>query len=173
MIRRRWLLGLAGLACAVGSAAGAATPAADPRTVIGFADFDYLDTSGEVVDQRSRHRALVARFGGQVRAQLAATGHYAPVGLDCAARPCSAGALTPEQLFAAAASADAELIVYGGVHKMSTLVQWIRVEMVDVDRDELLMARTLTFRGDSDLAWDRAAENVGNLLADWLAANRP
>ena len=40
------------------------------------------------------------------------------------------------------------LVLYGGVHKMSTLVQWASVELIDVEANKLLDDRSLTFRGD-------------------------
>jgi hypothetical protein len=41
---------------------------AEPLT-IAVADFDYVDTSGEVKDQRAEHKARVAKFAELVRAR--------------------------------------------------------------------------------------------------------
>lgn len=49
-------------------------------------------------------------------------------------------------------------MLFGGIHKQSTLIQWAKVEVVDLDRDKLVYDRLLTFRGDDANAWRRAEE---------------
>ena len=44
----------------------------------------------------------------------------------------------------------------GGIHKQSTLIQWAKVQAIDIAADRVLLNRLFTFRGDSDEAWDRA-----------------
>jgi len=51
---------------------------------------------------------------------------------------------------------------------MSTFVQRCEVQLLDLDRNELLLRRTVTFRGDTDMAYRRAAEFVGDTLKDVL-----
>jgi hypothetical protein len=63
-----------------------------------------------------------------------------------------------------ARQAGAKLMLFGGLHKMSTLVQWGRVELIDIDANRLLDERPLSFRGDDDQAWRRAADYVAQKL---------
>jgi len=71
-----------------------------------------------------------------------------------------------DDLVSAAVKADARLLVYGGIHKMSTLIQWGSVQVVDVQRKELLLNRLFSFRGDTDEAFRRAANFIGQTLHD-------
>jgi hypothetical protein len=51
-------------------------------------------------------------------------------------------------------------LVFGGIHKMSTLVQFAKVQVLDLKLDKLVFERLLTFRGHSDDAWDHAQRFV-------------
>jgi len=84
--------------------------------------------------------------------------------LDCAKATCSADSLGAEDLVAAALKADARLLIYGRIHKMSTLIQWGSIQVVDVGQKQLLLNRLFSFRGDTDEAFRRAAEFVGEML---------
>ena len=128
------------------------------------ADFDYHDTSGEVVDQRAEHTARVRVFVGMLRERLAEQGRYKVLQLDCDKVTCSAESMGADDLVSAAAKADARLLVYGGIHKMSTLIQWGSVQVVDVQRKELLLNRLFSFRGDTDDAFRRAANFIGQTV---------
>jgi hypothetical protein len=139
----------------------AAEHAAIPIVV---ADFDYNDTSGEVADQRAEHAARVKAFAGLLRERLAGEGKYKVLRLDCAKATCSAGSIGADDLIAAARKADARLLVYGGIHKMSTLIEWGSVQVVDVQQKQLLLNRLFSFRGDTDEAFRRAAEFIGETL---------
>jgi hypothetical protein len=139
---------------------------ADEPVSVAVADFDYTDTSGEITDQIEAHRARVATFGELVRDSLAAGGKYRVVRLDCPARACTAANMRPDDFVAQARRAGARLVVYGGIRKMSTLVQWGEVQVLDLDRNELLLRRTVTFRGDTDTAFHRAADFVGETVRD-------
>jgi hypothetical protein len=66
----------------------------------------------------------------------------------------------------AARRSGARFVVYGGIRKMSTLVQWGDVELVDLEADKLLLKRTVSFRGDNDEAYRRAASFVGDTVRD-------
>ena len=138
---------------------------AGPVPVV-VADFDYSDTSGEVVDQTAEHRARVAAFGELLRENLAAQGEYRVFRLDCPDHTCTAAGMPLDDFVAAARRSGARLLVYGGIRKMSTLVQWGEVQLLDLDSNALLLRRTVTFRGDTDTAFRRAAEFVGETLKD-------
>jgi hypothetical protein len=139
--------------------------AATPLSVA-VADFDYVDTSGEAVDQSAEHRARVASFAALLRDNIAAQGDYRVMPIDCPDHPCTATSMTPDAFIAAARRAGARLVVYGGIRKMSTLVQWGEVQLLDLEKEKLLMRRTVTFRGDNDMAYRRAADFVGDTLKD-------
>lgn len=126
------------------------------ETTIAVLDFDYSDSSGEAKDQRGEHEARLQEFSRALRRDLKETGAFRVVLPDCGAEPCSVKRLTPEELFEAARKAGARLVLYGGVHKMSTLVQWARVQVVDVEKNVVIDDRHLSFRGDNDESWRRA-----------------
>jgi len=131
---------------------------------VAVADFDYDDTSGEVADRRAEHIKRVTAFAGLLRQRLAAEGKYKVLQLDCAKPTCSVGSVGADDLVAAALKADARLLVYGRVHKMSTLIQWGSVQVIDVQQGQLLLNRFFSFRGDNDEAFRRAAEFIGEIL---------
>ena len=136
---------------------------------IAVADFDYLDTSGEPRDQTAEHQARVARFAELLRASLAAQGDYRVLPLQCDEPPCTPINMQPDHFIAAARRSGARFVVYGGIHKSSTLVQSGSVELFDLETDRLLLKRTVSFRGDTDEAFSRAAAFVGETLRDAMA----
>jgi len=142
-----------------------ATPAGalEPTTIV-VLDFDYSDSSGEPRDQEAVHQARLGAFAERIRAALAASGAYRVVPAQCPARPCSAKNYETEELFDFARRAGAKLMLFGGVHKMSTLVQWARVELVDVAENRLVDDRHLSFRGDDEDSWRRAADYVARKM---------
>ncbi len=144
---------------------GGGSLAAEPVTGA-VADFDYSDTSGEIEDQVEAHRARVAAFGQLLRDSLQAEGKYRVVRLDCPDGSCTAASMRPDDFLAHARRSGARLVVYGGIRKMSTLVQWGEVQVLDLQRNELLLRRAVTFRGDTDTAFRRAAAFVGEMLKD-------
>jgi hypothetical protein len=127
------------------------SPAAAPIAVA-VADFDYFDTSGEVADQSAEHRARVASFAKLLR--------------DI--QPCTATSMSQDVFIAAVRRAGARLVVYGGIRKMSTLVQWGEIQLLDLEAEKLLMRRTVTFRGDNDAAYRHAANFVGDQLKETM-----
>jgi hypothetical protein len=143
------------------------SPAAAPIAVA-VADFDYFDTSGEVTNQSAEHRARVASFAKLLRDHLAAHGDYRVVPIECPDPPCTATSMSQDVFIAAARKAGARLVVYGGIRKMSTLVQWGEVQLLDLEAEKLLMRRTVTFRGDNDAAYRHAANFVGDQLKETM-----
>jgi uncharacterized protein DUF2380 len=147
--------------------AAAASPGQSAtQLAIAVADFDYTDTSGEVNDQGAAHRARVAQFADLVRQNLGAQGDYRVLPLDCPEHPCTPINMRPEAFIAAARRSGARFVVYGGIRKMSTLVQWGDFELLDLESEKLLLQRTVSFRGDNDEAFRRAAAFVGDTLRE-------
>jgi hypothetical protein len=154
------LSGVIGAALALLAApASSESPAPQPPPVaiaIAIADFDYIDTSGESVDQTAKHQALLRAFAASVRHDLDLSGKYRVVAL-CSPEPCAIGHADPARLADAARGAGATLLLVGGIHKESTLVQWAKASVVDIGTERVIFDRLLTFRGDDDEAWRRAA----------------
>jgi hypothetical protein len=123
---------------------------------IAVIDFDYVDTSGEARDQRGEHEARLAAFMLALKGDLAQRGSFRLVTPACAPDPCSLAGSTVTSLLAAAREAGADILLIGGVHKMSTLVQWAKIEAIDAKAERVMFDRLFTFRGDTDDAWRRA-----------------
>jgi hypothetical protein len=134
------------------------------QIALAVADFDYTDTSGETLDQKEAHGALLADFAGLLREELTKRGKYRIVKLECGESRCSAAETDPAKLIAAAHGAGARLLLYGGIHKMSTLIQFGKAQAVDLQADRLVFDQTVSFRGDDDAAWDHAAEFLAREL---------
>ena len=86
---------------------------------------------------------------------LSESGKYRIVPLSCGAEPCSART-DPLELQKAAHAAGVRLVVIGGVHKTSTLVQWAKIQIADEEEGSVVFDRLLTFRGDTARAWRKA-----------------
>ena len=156
------LFALAALALQSGGSQAAAPLA------VAVADFDYFDTSGEVTNQSKEHEARVASFAQLLRDNLAAGSDYRVVPIECPDRPCTATSMSQDVFIAAARRAGARLVVYGGIRKMSTLIQWGEIQLLDLEAEKLLMRRTVTFRGDNDAAYRHAADFVGSTLRETM-----
>jgi hypothetical protein len=158
-LRNLGWLGALALSCFLASSVEGADP-----VKLAIADFDYKDTSGETQDQAVAHAERLKNFTQLVDDELSASGKYQVVALTCPKRPCSAGAMDAESLSDAARQSGARLLLYGGIHKMSTLVQFGKAQIADLETDQVVYDRTITFRGDDDNAWTRAAQFVAEDL---------
>jgi hypothetical protein len=154
---------LCGAALAVASPAAAADRPPSP-VPIAVLDLVYVDTSGEARDQTQEHAARIRRFSDALRSDLARSGKFRIVTPQCGSTPCSASG-EPSELLARAREAGAKLMLIGGVHKQSTLIQWATVQALDVDDDRPVLDKLLTFRGDTDEAWERAEAFVAREVA--------
>ena len=152
---RRTLGFVAAVSLGLGGALACAN-ADDMRPAIAVIDFDYLDTSGEPGNQQPQHTTRLQDFMRSLRADLAGEGHFQVVAIACDQPPCTAGGTPPADLIARAKQAGARLILFGQVHKMSTLIEWANTEIVDLKADKLIESKLFTFRGDTDEAWRRA-----------------
>jgi len=135
------------------------------QVALAVADFDYVDSSGEVGDQSAAHAQRLAEFARLLRDRLSASEKYRVVAVACRLPRCSAGALDAETLTGAAGQSGARLLLYGGIHKMSTLIQFGKAQMVDLRTGRVVFDRMISFRGDNEEAWTRAAEFLANELA--------
>jgi hypothetical protein len=166
----RQILGRAsGAACAllILLAPGRGEQAPVPPRTIAVAEFDYTDTSGEVRDQRAEHQARLEAFASEIRRDLARSGKYRIVMLACGQDACPAGRSNPAGLTEVARLSGAALLLHGGIQKISTLIQNAQIQMIDVDAGHVLFERAISFRGDSDEAWQHAERFVvGDLISD-------
>jgi hypothetical protein len=118
-------------------------------------NLDYVDTSGEPTDQTAVHQRRAADFVSALQRDLAANGQYRIVPMSCGSAPCDP-AMSASELQQAAHAAGAKLVLLGGVHKMSTLIQWAKIQIADEEQGQIVFDRLLTFRGDTDEAWQKA-----------------
>jgi hypothetical protein len=124
--------------------------------LLAVAEIEYVDTSGEVVDQSAEHARRMREFEASLRADLAASGKIRSAALDCAPNACSIADVNADQLLGKAQAAGAAFLLISSVHKMSTLVQWAKFDIIDVKARTVVFDRLVTFRGDNDEAWRRA-----------------
>ncbi|WP_298372840.1 DUF3280 domain-containing protein [uncultured Bradyrhizobium sp.] len=145
------LIGLLAGPCPLRAETGAAVASS---LGVSIDDFSYIDTSGEVIDQTAVHQKRLDAFMAALRADVAAEPRYR---------------LVPS----AAPAGEAQIKVVGGVQKMSTLVQWAKVAVIDVGASRVLYEKLYTFRGDNDEAWDHARMFVSREVRAALAAALP
>jgi hypothetical protein len=131
------------------------TRADDAAPIVAFSDLTFVDTSGEPQDQRNVHAARLSSFNAGLVNDLARPGKYRILRLSCDANPCKDDNAS-SALAADARRAGARYLVIGGIHKMSTLVGWAKVQMIDLREDKIVLDKLLSFRGDTDEAWRRA-----------------
>jgi hypothetical protein len=142
----------AALAGMVAAGSAASANAAEPST-LAVASFDFKDTSGEVRDQTAEHAARLKAFGAVLQNDLSASPKIDLIALPCEAGQCGdLGALATQ-----ARATSAKYLLVGEVHKMSTLVGWVKFAVLDLDDNKPVCDRYLTYRGDTDEAWRRAA----------------
>jgi hypothetical protein len=147
-------------------AIGSAADAVERGTTIAVIDFNYIDTSGEERDQRSEHEARLKDFMSALRRDLRdKLRSVAPV---CRPEPCSLTPSTQGELLGAAREAGADILLLGGIHKVSTLVQQVRIEAIDTKTGQVVLDRFFTFRGDTDEAWRRAEAFISDQLRSLL-----
>lgn len=139
------------------AAAASASFAAEPSR-LAIAGFDFRDTSGEVRDQVALHEARLKAFGTTLHDALADNPKIELVPLGCGADPCTPRKSGLDVLSAKARTDGSRYLLVGEVHKMSTLVGWVKFAVLDLNENKPVCDRYLTYRGDTDEAWRRAAD---------------
>jgi hypothetical protein len=134
--------------------------------VLAVAEIQYVDTSGEVIDQSADHFRRLREFEASLRTDLAASGKVRNVALDCPPAACSVGDIAVEQLVAKAEAAGAGYLLISSFHKMSTLVQWAKFDIINVKARNVVFNKLVTFRGDNDTAWRHAESFVVREILD-------
>jgi hypothetical protein len=111
-------------------------------------DFSYLDTSGEPTDQSAAHQMRLQAFMTALRHDIEADDRYH-------------------------LQADAKILITGAIQKESTLVQWARVQAIDVAAKRIIFEKLYTFRGDNDDAWQRAETFVSQDIRGAMVPPEP
>jgi hypothetical protein len=142
----------------------ASWPALAAPVKVLVADFDYQDSSGEVRNQDAAHDAQLKALKTAIIDAVNKDGRDSAAPLPCNQVKCSADDLDADMIAKAAGAAGAKFVVFGGVHKVSTLIQWGEIEVTDVATGKAVLARTVTFRGDDDAAWQHAAGYIGQMV---------
>lgn len=149
---------------------GVSAPAAfgEPSQSAKFAvaSFNFEDTSGEAKTDTEQHDAMLKDFQSVVSKTLSDKLKFEVMPLPCAPDKCSLADPGMETLADMAKKADARYLVAGGLHKMSTLVGWAKVVVVDLGANGKVCDRLLSYRGDNPEAWERAAKFAATDLID-------
>ena len=144
--------------------------AAAAPTPIALVDLDYRDTSGEPEDQSEQHAAYLRLFMKTLAEDLEASGQFVVTPIECDPAPCSVDETDSETLLAAAKQGGAKLMLYGGVHKVSTLIQFVKVQVIDVEQDKSLMSESMSFRGDDERAWLKLEKFLAKQVVEKVGA---
>ena len=163
--RYRLVLPLLLLLAALLPAAAARAAAKRPLAVIGF---NFVDTSGEAKDQSAAHAARLAALMETLQSKLTASGRFRVIAFACTPEPCTAEPDVDAAL-AEARKAGADWTLVGAVRKTSTLILDMPVQVIDMKTEKAVYGRLLSFRGDTDDAWQHAAR----FLARELIAQLP
>ena len=132
------------------------TEAVGQRVRLAIADFVYVDTSGEQLDQNAAHQRRLKAFMDALRQDFTTSDRFHLIAVPCGPTACNSESTPSADLIRAAVEAGAKMLVIGGVHKQSTLIQWAKVQVFDIDAKQFVFDKLFTFRGDTDEAWRRA-----------------
>ncbi|MEZ2126554.1 MULTISPECIES: DUF2380 domain-containing protein [unclassified Sinorhizobium] len=144
------------LAGAIGSASSGFADTAVPIT-LAITNFDFRDTSGEVRDLSAEHARRLEAMGIMLQEGLSASKRMNVVPVTCETGKCTARTAGLEALSSQAKTAGANYMLIGEVHKLSTLVGNVKFAVFDLTSNKPTCDRFLTYRGDTDEAWRRAA----------------
>ena len=152
-----------GFAVAPGAGPGSGSPAAAAEpTVVGVLPFSYLDTSGEPRDQSAEHAARVERLMHDLTAEIAGDGAVKTFSVA----DVTACGQDSACILAKARDEGADVVVAGALQKISTMATQLWIGVFDVDTGRQIFHRNMTFRGDNDVAWERAAEFIARQIAE-------
>lgn len=153
----------------LGAFAGTSAHAASPL-IVAIPDIGFSDSSGEARNQDADHRERLVALADGLRADIARDGQVASLALDCGSTPCRLDSDEVARLRAKARDAGASLIVLCSVHKMSTLVMAMKLDVFEVESGRLVASKLLSFRSDNDEGWHRAGVFVAREVAEAITA---
>ena len=134
-------------------------------------DFNYIDTSNGPADQTAVHEKRLQAFMSALRDDVTADRRFELVPSSCALNCPTDGPALRDRL-RAASQAGAHMLIIGIVHKLSTLVQIVRIAVNDTTAQRVVFRKYFQFRGDNDEAWQRAERFVSEEVRDRLLENR-
>lgn len=120
--------------------------------------FGYLDTSGEASDQKEAHADRLKAMLSRLTDRLQAGGFYRIVPATSGIIACAGN--DQDCLLGEARKAGADFILTGAVHKTSTLISAIWVGVFDAKDGKRIFFRQISFRGDTNEAWQHATDFV-------------
>jgi hypothetical protein len=136
--------------------------AADKPTLL-ILPLDMVDTSGETPSHAQEHENRLSALAQYLSKALGEDGGYDIVD----PRPISAtiDKARSTQLLGECNGCErdiaklvyADRVLIGGVDKVSTLIGSLRLSIINVSTGQRVFSRVLSFRGDTDEAWQRAA----------------
>lgn len=162
---------LAGLVLGSSLISNASAATAGHALAVSVDDFIYIDTSNEPTDQTALHETRVRAFMTALRDDVTADARFELVPSSCAPNCPTDGPALRDRL-RAASQAGAQILIIGGLHKMSTLVQLAQTAAIDTASQRVVFRRFFTFRGDNDEAWQRAERFVSEELRERLLESR-
>ena len=151
------------------SDASAAT--ADHALAVSVDDFIYIDTSNELTDQTAVHDQRLRAFMTALLDDVTADRRFELVPSSCAPNCPIQGPALRDRL-RAASQAGAQILIIGGLHKMSTLVQLAQTAAIDTTSQRVVFKKFFTLRGDNDKAWQPAERSVSEELRDRLLESK-
>ncbi|MCQ0970057.1 DUF3280 domain-containing protein [Paracoccus sp. TK19116] len=120
-----------------------------------------LDTSNEARDQRADHASRQTMMAEILAEGL--PGEKTMIAPETVAQVCPQA--TPDCLFGVARDAGADQALFVSLQKASSLIITMYVSIVELDDGALVKYGDLSFRGDTDQSWQRAAEYVVKEMA--------
>lgn len=144
------------LAAVIGGISSGPAEAAGPVT-LAVSSFDFTDTSGETRHQADEHARRLKALGVTLQKGLSANRRLTVVPLVCGAGECTARTVGLEVLSTEARKTGARYLLIGEVRKMSTLIGSVKFAVLDLTTNKPTCDRFLSYRGDTDEAWQRAA----------------
>lgn len=125
---------------------------------------DWVDTSGETPAHAKEHADRLTDLGQYLSRSLAQASIYsivdpAPIAVEIehahatqSLDACNGCELDLAKLV------HADRVLVGEIDKVSTLIGAMRLNIIDVASGRTVFARVLSFRGDTDTAWDKAIQ---------------
>ena len=132
--------------------------AGEPGKALLALPFGYLDTSGEASDQKEAHADRLKAMSTRLTDRLQAGGFYRIVPATPGIIACAGN--DQDCLLGEARKSGADFILTGAVHKTSTLISAIWVGVFDARDGKRVFFRQISFRGDTNEAWQHATDFV-------------
>ena len=120
---------------------------ADDALAVSVDDFKYRDTSNEPTDQTAVHQKRLRAFMTALRDDVTADRRFELVPSSCAPNCPTDGPALRDRL-RAASQAGTQILIIGIVHKLSTLVQVVRIAAIDTTAQRVVFRKYFQFRGD-------------------------